>query len=149
MAYIASEFGRAFTMFMSDVDMIASSLFFERCARFAVESQSVYFPIVWKEKKPKHKSRVKMNELNLRYDFRRLTKYAELKWSFFILVNVSTPFSSEKSSQHLHNTVLLKFFHTTLKHNEFKNLLILAQSFSYPSIFLAKIVIKTFYFHFF
>ena len=48
-----------------------------------------------------------------------------------------------------YSTVLLKFFHTTLKHHEIKYFLILAQIFSYPSNFLAKTVNKKIYFHFF
>ena len=49
----------------------------------------------------------------------------------------------------LPNRLLLNFFHTTLKRYELKSFLILAQVFSYPSIFLAKLDFEKPFSHFF
>ena len=44
--------GKDATFFFTDIDVFSSLHFMKRCQTFAATSRSVYFPIIWSQKKP-------------------------------------------------------------------------------------------------
>ena len=63
-------FGPDATIFFTDVDVIATLSFMRRCQILTIQSKSVYFPVLWSEKKSDPMS-------NVEYDIRNDNLYLD------------------------------------------------------------------------
>ena len=68
MVFINNTFGGSFTIFFNDIDVSASSPFLDRCRSYVANS-TVYYPVVWGERKPNLTDSIDVTDINFGEDF--------------------------------------------------------------------------------